>query len=166
MSPGKRGEPLIASRSLLVPGLYAWSRPPNTTATSPSAARNIVLTFSERKFHHRTMMQALYNRPRGASKPPKTPRKRQSLIGNEMHSPASATAVKCATSIFLIGNEFHLQGRSFRRIFARRPKWRRACLPWQAAALQNGEASRRYFAAWARCFSCLSNAFLRSRPQR
>jgi len=25
---------------------------PNTTATPPSAASNIVLTFSERKFHH------------------------------------------------------------------------------------------------------------------
>ena len=28
------------------------------------------------------------------------------LIGNDMHSPASATALQCATSIFLIGNEF------------------------------------------------------------
>src|SRR6185437_13843706 len=33
---------------------------------------------------------------------------RQSLIGNDMHSPASATSLKCAISIFLIGNEFRL----------------------------------------------------------
>src|SRR5579872_4966559 len=32
---------------------------------------------------------------------------RQSLIGNGMHSPASVTSPECATSIFLIGNEFH-----------------------------------------------------------
>ena len=33
---------------------------------------------------------------------------RRSLIGNDMHSPDSATAAKCAISIFLIGNEFRL----------------------------------------------------------
>src|SRR6185437_3395177 len=58
------------------------------------------------------MIRAPYNTPTGTSKPPKTPRKRQTLIGNEMHSPASATALQCATSIFLIGNEFHLHSAS------------------------------------------------------
>ena len=52
-------------------------------------------------------MRAPYTRPRAALTPPKNPRKRQSLIGNGMHSPARATAFKSATSIFLIGNEFH-----------------------------------------------------------
>lgn len=65
-------------------------------------------------------MRAPYNRPKGTSKPPKTPRKRQSLIGNEMHSPASATALECATFIFLIGNEFRLQNAHFRLIFRTR----------------------------------------------
>jgi len=32
--------------------------------------------------------------------------KRERLIGNDMHSPASATALQCVSSIFLIGNEF------------------------------------------------------------
>ena len=58
------------------------------------------------------------------------------LIGNDMHSPASATALQCATSIFLIGNEFRLQDANFRRIFARRLKRRRA------AALQKRKAPR------------------------
>ena len=43
---------------------------------------------------------------------------RQSLIGNGMHSPSSATALQCATSILLIGNEFRLQSAAFQRIFA------------------------------------------------
>ena len=34
---------------------------------------------------------------------------RERLIGNDMHSPANAIALQCATSIFLIGNEFQLQ---------------------------------------------------------
>src|SRR6185437_501157 len=66
------------------------------------------------------MMRAPFNRPRATLSPPKTPRKRQSLIGNGMHSPANATALQCATSIFLIGNEFHLQRAAFQRVFTRR----------------------------------------------
>jgi len=34
---------------------------------------------------------------------------RERLIGNDMHSPANAIALQCATYIFLIGNEFQLQ---------------------------------------------------------
>src|SRR6185437_3204822 len=59
--------------------------------------------------------------------------KRQSLIGNEMHSPASATTVKSAISIFLIGNEFHLQRAAFRRLFA-----------GQLSKRPTGEAPRRH----------------------
>jgi len=45
-------------------------------------------------------------RARPASrKSPRTTAKRERLIGNDMHSPASATALKRATCIFLIGNE-------------------------------------------------------------
>jgi len=36
-------------------------------------------------------------------------RNRERLIGNDMHSPAKASALQCATSVFLIGNEFQLQ---------------------------------------------------------
>ena len=61
-----------------------------------------------------------YNGPKGTSTPPKTPRKRQSLIGNDMHSRARATALKCATFIFLIGNEFHLQRARKERPHARK----------------------------------------------
>src|SRR5579864_3939572 len=73
------------------------------------------------------MTLAPYNRPKGTSKPPKTPRKRPSLIGNDMHSPARATPFKCATSIFLIGNEFHLQRHEFPARFRTRDKaaWNR-----------------------------------------
>jgi len=39
-------------------------------------------------------------------KSPRTTANGGRLIGNDMHSPASATALQCATSIFLIGNEF------------------------------------------------------------
>ena len=84
-------------------------------------------------------MRAPYNRPKDTSKPPHGKTKsrslttvrqqratglgmtdiaRQALIGNRMHSPARATALQCATSIFLIGNEFHLHGAAFQRIFA------------------------------------------------
>ena len=73
-----------------------------------------------------------YNRPKGTSTLPGTSRKRQSLIGNDMHSRASATAFKCATSIFLSGNEFRLQDASFRSVFTRQRKRRRA------PALQRG----------------------------
>src|SRR6185437_4738087 len=48
------------------------------------------------------------------------------LIGNDMHSPARATALQCATSIFLIGNEFHLWCAGLQRTFARQSKRRRA----------------------------------------
>ena len=49
-------------------------------------------------------------RARPASrKSPRTTANGERLIGNDMHSPASATALKRATYIFLIGNEFHLQ---------------------------------------------------------
>ena len=34
--------------------------------------------------------------------------KGQGLVGNEMRSPANATALQCATYIFLSGNEFTL----------------------------------------------------------
>src|SRR5579872_5265684 len=63
-------------------------------------------------------MRAPYNRPKGTSKPPGTPRKRQSLIGNDMHSHANTIALQCATSIFLIGNEFHLHSAASQRIFS------------------------------------------------
>jgi len=39
-------------------------------------------------------------------KSPRTAANGERLIGNDMHSPARATTVQCATSIFLIGNEF------------------------------------------------------------
>ena len=73
-------------------------------------------------------MRAPYNRPGATPNPPHGKTKsrsltavrqqratgfgmtditRQSLIGNGMHSPASATALQCATSVFLSGNEFH-----------------------------------------------------------
>ena len=65
-------------------------------------------------------MRAPYNRSKGTAKLPKTPRKRQTLIANDMHSPAGATTLKCATSFFLIANEFHFHGANFWRIFARR----------------------------------------------
>jgi hypothetical protein len=42
--------------------------------------------------------------------------KRERLIGNDMHSPASATALQCATSIFLIGNEFRFTACAFRAL--------------------------------------------------
>src|SRR5579872_1576784 len=53
------------------------------------------------------MTRAAYTRPRDALKSAKSPLQLQTLIGNGMHSPASATALKCAAYIFLIGNEFH-----------------------------------------------------------
>src|SRR6185437_6725113 len=65
----------------------------------------------------RTLMRAMYDRLKGTLKPPRTPQKRQSLIANDMHSPASATPLKCTTSIFLIANEFRLQRREFRAHF-------------------------------------------------
>jgi len=43
---------------------------------------------------------------------------RRSLIGNDMHSPASASPLPTRASIFLIGNEFHLQRAAFRHLFA------------------------------------------------
>ena len=43
---------------------------------------------------------------------------RQTLSGNDVHSIAMVTALKCATSISLSGNEFRLQDTSFRRVFA------------------------------------------------
>src|SRR5579859_2492647 len=55
------------------------------------------------------MMRAPTDRPRATPNPPRATRKRQSLIGNGMHSRASTTALQCATSLFLIGNEFHVQ---------------------------------------------------------
>ena len=57
----------------------------------------------------RAATRVRYNGQEATPEPSKTTRKRQPLIGNGMHSPANATALKCATSIFLIGNEFHLQ---------------------------------------------------------
>ena len=45
---------------------------------------------------------------------PRTTAKCERLIGNDMHSPTSATALQCATSIFLIGNEFHFAASAFR----------------------------------------------------
>jgi hypothetical protein len=50
------------------------------------------------------------------------------LIANDVHSQASATALQCATSIFLIANEFHLQNANLRRIFPRRLKRRRRAM--------------------------------------
>ena len=44
-------------------------------------------------------MRPLHDRPKGTSKPPRTPRKRESLIGNEMHGRASTTALEPATYI-------------------------------------------------------------------
>ena len=52
-------------------------------------------------------MRAPTDRPRATPNSPKTTRKRQSLIGNGMHSPAGATVLKPAICIFLSGNEFH-----------------------------------------------------------
>src|SRR5579872_1779410 len=49
-----------------------------------------------------------------------TARNRRSLIGNDKHSRASATALKCAISIFLIGNEFHLWRASKKNPHARK----------------------------------------------
>jgi len=57
-------------------------------------------------------------RQKGTRTPPRPLRKRHSLIGNEMHSPVNTTALQCATSIFLIGNEFRLRGAAFQPISA------------------------------------------------
>src|SRR5579872_3280865 len=95
-----------------------------------------------------TMMRAptrvRYNGPEGTSTPPKTSRKRQSLIGNDKHSRASATALERITSIFLIGNEFRLQDASFGAVSRKgesgvEPACRLpAVAGMQAAALQSG----------------------------
>jgi len=47
----------------------------------------------------------------------RTTENRERLIGNDVHSPASATALQCATSIFLIGNEFRFAACAFRPSF-------------------------------------------------
>ena len=53
-------------------------------------------------------------RARPASrKSPRTTAKCERLIGNDMHSPANATALQCAPSIFLIGNEFRFAACAF-----------------------------------------------------
>lgn len=49
-----------------------------------------------------------HNGQEATSEPSRAPRKRQSLIGNDVHSPASASHLSTVTSIFLISNEFHL----------------------------------------------------------
>ena len=74
--------------------------------------------------HARCVSVGLFSEPsrrsqqaKGTGEPPKTPRKRQTLIGNDMHSPASATILKCVTSIFLIGNEFQFRGARFAAVF-------------------------------------------------
>ena len=59
--------------------------------------------------------------------------KRRPLIGNDMHSPANANPLPTVTSIFLIGNEFHLQRAAFRRLFAE-----------QLSKRPSGEAPRRH----------------------
>src|SRR5579872_1912717 len=56
----------------------------------------------------RAATRVRYNGREAPPEPPKTNRKRRALIGNDMHSPASASPLRTGTSIFLIGNEFHL----------------------------------------------------------
>src|SRR6185437_16658787 len=56
------------------------------------------------------MMRTLCDRPKGTSKPPKTLRKNQTLIGNGMHSRVCISHTESNISIFLIGNEFNLFG--------------------------------------------------------
>lgn len=59
-------------------------------------------------------------RARPASqKPPRTTANGGRLIGNDMHSPAGVTGLQCATSIFLIGNEFRFATCAFRPSFFR-----------------------------------------------
>ncbi len=77
------------------------------------------------------------HRPRPACrKTQQTTRNRQSLIGNDMHSPASATSLKCAISIFLIGNEFRL--------------WRASRENPHAQKSSMGHPARRTHNAWLR----------------
>ena len=66
----------------------------------------------------RAATRVRYNGQEATPEPSRTTRKRQSLIGNGMHSAANATALKSATYIFLIGNELHFQRAPFQRIFA------------------------------------------------
>src|SRR5579859_3331582 len=57
------------------------------------------------------MMRRSHNRLKGSLNPPRTPRKREVLIGNGMRSPADTTALERAIYIFLIRNEFTLRRR-------------------------------------------------------
>src|SRR6185437_3019220 len=66
----------------------------------------------------RAATRARHGGPETTPEPPKTNRKCRALIGNDMHSPASASPLATAISIFLIGNEFQLQRASFRHLFA------------------------------------------------
>jgi len=74
-------------------------------------------------------MRAPYHTSKDTPKPPRTPRKRQTLIGNGMHSPASATTLESVTSIFLIGNEFR-----FRRARQENPHAHKASMGQPASA--------------------------------
>jgi len=100
---------------------FAFLKLPNNCAGGPGSKP---LTFGVP--HARFVSVGLFSEPsrrwqqaKSTGKLPKTPRKRHSLIGNEMHSPANATTLKCAISIFLIGNEFR---------FARRGDWGSECV--------------------------------------
>src|SRR6185437_2969133 len=70
-----------------------------------------------------------------------TARNRRSLIGNDKHSRASATALKCAISIFLIGNEFHLWRASKKNPHARKSSMEYPENTQRLAALGAGAAS-------------------------
>ena len=84
-------------------------------------------------------MPAPCNRSKGTQKPPRTPRKRQILIGNGMHSPASTTTLESVTSIFLIGNEFR-----FRRARQENPHAPKSSMGHPASAkCKRGEMSEK-----------------------
>ena|SRR6185437_10089367 len=79
---------------------FAFLKLPDTSfRVSPRAAR-----------HLRSVRRA-------SRKSPRTTAKCEPLIGNDMHSPTSATTLQCVTSIFLIGNEFRLAACIFRLSF-------------------------------------------------
>src|SRR5579864_4618440 len=106
-------------------------------------------------------MRAPYNTPKGTSKQPKTLRKLETLIGNDMHSPARATALQCATSIFLIGNEFHLRGAASQCIFVHASPSQK----YETSARITGAAGR-FPAATGTSLFCLCTKLRTLRPTR
>ena len=98
--------------------------------------------------HARFVSVGLFSEPsrrsqqaKGIGKLPKPLRKCRALIGNEMHSPASASPVPAVTSIFSIGNEFQFARREFRGRFSDDRRAQRT------APLRRSEAKRRQAAA-------------------